>query len=177
MAAQPALEAAILAALLIHSRVRRSTPVFGRKEMDTVTLLVLLAKMGKATPIAGWNMGERICAEFYMTLRDKALIWWDSLDNCVNVDKNMWADVQREFIAAHAPRFTARTTFTTFQELMQRQGENIHDSYLRVTESFRRVCDAKPNTIEDITANKPNGMEDTDEARAQLGTRRKVLWI
>jgi DNA polymerase IIIc chi subunit len=49
-----------------------------------------------------------------MSLTDKALIWWDSFDNCDNVDKNVWTYVQREFIEAYAPRFTARTTYTNF---------------------------------------------------------------
>jgi hypothetical protein len=127
---------------------------------------VLLARIAKAAPIAGWNTDDRKCAEFYMTLRNEASIWLDSLDICNNVDNNVWAEVQREFIAAYAPRFTARTTCNKFQDLVQRQGEKIHDYYLRVTESFRGMCEFKPNTIEDIRADEPNGMEDTDEARA-----------
>jgi hypothetical protein len=45
------------------------------EKKDTVTPQVLLARIAKAAPIAGWNTHERKCAEFYMTLRDKALIW------------------------------------------------------------------------------------------------------
>ncbi len=83
-----------------------------------------------------------------MTLRDKAF-WWDSFDNCDNVDKNvLWADVQREFIAAYAPRFTARTICTTVQDLVQRQGQNIHVHFLRVTELFRWMNDAKSKRVE-----------------------------
>lgn len=163
-------------ALQGHDRIRRSTelPLFyGKKEKDTVTPHVLIARIVKAAPIAGWNTDDRKCAEFYMTLRDRALIWWDSLDNCENVDKDNWADVQREFLAAYAPRFTARTTCTNFQELVQRQGENIHDYYLRVTESFKRMCEAKAATIFDVRAAAPNGMEDTPAARLQLSDVKK----
>ncbi len=36
------------------------------------------------------------CFYFYFCpLKYKTSIWWDSLDNCDNVDKNVWADVQR----------------------------------------------------------------------------------
>jgi hypothetical protein len=48
MAAQQAAEAAMQAALLGHDRVRRSTELplfFGRKEKDTVTPHVLLARI------------------------------------------------------------------------------------------------------------------------------------
>jgi hypothetical protein len=88
----------------------------GWKEKDMVTQHVLLARIAKAASIAGWNTDEKYCTEFYMTLTDQALIWWDSLDNCDNVDKNVWADVQREFITAYAPSFTAGTTCTNFQD-------------------------------------------------------------
>ena len=168
--AQAQAAANLQAALLGHDRVRRSTelPLFyGKKEKDVVTPHTLIARIERAAPIAGWNTDDRKCTEFYMTLRDRALIWWDSLDNCDNVNKDNWADVQREFLAAYAPRFTARTTCTNFQDLVQRQGENIHDYYLRVTESFKRMCDAKSATIYDVRAPNPDGMADTDEARAQ----------
>ncbi len=71
-----------------------------------------------------------------------------------------------ESITAYAPIFSARMTCTNFQDLVQRKVENIHDYYLRVPESFRRMRDAKPNTIEDNRAN-------TGEARAQLSTAKK----
>jgi hypothetical protein len=92
----------------------------------------------------------------------------NSLDNCNNVDKNGLAEIQRKFITANASRFMTRTTCTNFQDLVQRQGENIQDCYLRVTESFRRMCDAKPSTIKDIRANELNGMADNDNTRAKL---------
>jgi type III secretory pathway component EscV len=44
---------------------------------------------------------------------------------------------------------------------------------MRVSEIFRRMCDAKPNKIEDIKADEPNGMADTDDARAQLAAVKK----
>lgn len=136
-----------------HDRVRKSTdlPLFyGKKEKDTVSPHVLLDRINRASVIAGWNTDERKCTEFYMILRDRALIWWDSLENCDNVDRNVWADVQREFLAAYEPKFTARTTCTNFQDLVQRSGENVHDYYLRVTEALKKMCDAKPDAINTV---------------------------
>ena len=164
------------AALQNHDRIRRSTELplwYGRKDKDTVTPQVLLARIAKAAPIAGWVTDERKCSEFYMTLRDKAISWWESLDNCENVDKENWEDVQREFLAAYAPRFTARTTCTNFQDLIQRQAETVHDYYLRVTESFKRMCEAKPAAIDAVRAPEPNGMDNNAAARAQVSAIKK----
>ena len=144
---------ALQQALNAHDRVRKSTdlPLFyGRKDKDAVSPNVLLDRINRASVIAGWNTDERKCTEFYMILRDRALIWWDSMENCDNVDRNVWADVQREFLAAYAPKFTARTTCTNFQELIQRTNENVHDYYLRVTEAFKKMCDAKPDGINNV---------------------------
>jgi hypothetical protein len=54
------------------------------------------------------------------------------------IDRNSWADIQREFLAAYAPRFTAQTTCTNFQDLIQQNGENVHDYYLRVSDAFKK---------------------------------------
>jgi hypothetical protein len=50
-------------------------------------------------------------------------------------------------LAAYAPRFTARTTCTNFQDLIQQSNENVHDYYLRVSDAFKKMCEAKPATI------------------------------
>ena len=108
----------------------------------------------------------------FLTLRDRALIWLSSLDE-YDVNKQDWAVVKREFLAAYEPRFTARTTCTNFQDLVQRQGENIHDYFLRVTESFKRMCDAKPATVGDVRADEPDELANTAAARAQLRNVKK----
>ena len=144
-------------ALNVHERVRKSTDLplfFGRKEKDTVSPNVLLDRINRAAGIAGWNMDERKCTEFYLILRDRALTWWDSLENYDNVDRNIWADVQKEFLAAYAPKFTARTTCTNFQDLVQRNAENVQDYYLRVAEAFKKMCDSKPEAINTVRANR-----------------------
>ena len=143
--------AGLAEALNNHERVRKSTdlPLFyGRKEKDVVTAHHLMDRIETASTIAGWNE-ERQCKEFYMILRDRALTWWNSLDN-EEVDniRVIWRELKKAFLNAYAPRYTARATCNIFVELQQRSGESVQDYYLRVTESFRRLCEAKP---EDMT--------------------------
>ena len=45
------------------------------------------------------------------------------------------------------PWYTAKTTCTNFHELLQRAGESIRDYYLRVYETFDKMCKAKQAAI------------------------------
>jgi hypothetical protein len=81
-------------------------------------------------------------------------LWWD-------IDRNSWADIQKEFLAAYAPRFTARTTCAN---LTQRNGENVHDYFLRVSDAFKKMCVAKPATIATLRTN--SGAATTAQATA-----------
>lgn len=68
-----------------HDRIRKSTdlPLFyGRKEKDTVTARLLIDRFETASRIANWNANQgRKIEEFYLVLRDRALIWWKSLED------------------------------------------------------------------------------------------------
>ena len=164
-------------ALNAHDRVRKSTDLplfFGRKDKDTVPAHLLLDRINRAATVANWNTDERKITEFYLTLRDKAILWWDTLEDNAAIDRASWADIQKEFLAAYAPRFTARTTCTNFQDLIQRTGENVHDYYLRVSDAFKKMCEAKPATIATVridrgaataaqaTAIKSEGIKDSE---------------
>jgi hypothetical protein len=120
---------------------------FSRKDKDTVPPNLLLDRINRAATVAQWNTEERKITEFYLTLRDRAILWWYTLDDNPNINKGNWADIQQEFLAAYAPRFTARTTCTNFQDLIQRNNENVHDYYLRVSDAFKKMCEAKPAAI------------------------------
>ena len=136
------------AALQHHDRIRRSTdlPLFyGRKEKDTVTPRFLVKRIEAAAPIAQWNPARQ-CTELYLTLRDRALVWWDSLEND-DIAVNNWDIVKAEFLKAYEPRYTAKTNCTNFQDLVQRTGENVQDYYLRVVEIYKRFCEAKPAMV------------------------------
>lgn len=144
--------AAMGAALLAHDRIKRSTELplyFGNKNRDTISAPALLDRINVAAEIATWNPARR-CQEFYMILRDRALVWWDTLDDIEGVDKQNWDHVSREFRNAYAPKFSAKTNCTNFSELYQRSGESVQDFYLRVAEAFKNMTDAKPDFINAI---------------------------
>ena len=144
-------QAQVQAALLQHDRVRRSTdlPLFyGRKDKDTTTARLLVDRIEMAAEIANWD-DARKPRELYMVLRDRAIVWWNSLDD-TNVDKANWNAVKNNFLACYELKFTAKTTCTNFSELIQRSGESNFDYYLRVCEAFSRLCDSKPANIGDV---------------------------
>ena len=69
-------------ALIQHDRVRRTTDIplfYGRKEKDTITPQQLVYRLEKASRVAQWdnlpNPDERKTDEFYLSLRDDALLW------------------------------------------------------------------------------------------------------
>jgi hypothetical protein len=94
------------------------------------------------------------CDEFYLCLRDRAISWSNTLNNIPGFNKNNSADVQREFLAAYATKFTARTLCTSFHDLRQKLDETVQDFYNRVSEVFRDAFLVKPDhvTVHDGTA-------------------------
>lgn len=151
----PAAAAAALGgALLNHDRVKRSTELplfFGNKSRDSISAPALLDRINTAAAIATWN-DQRRCQEFYMILRDRALIWWNTLDDIEDFDKNDWAQVSQQFRNAYAPKFSAKTNCTNFGELYQKANESVQDFYLRVAEAFKNMTDAKPEFIAAVRA-------------------------
>ena len=111
-------------ALNAHNRRRKST------DKDTVLPNLFLDCIIRATTVAQWI--RQSCGEI--------------LDDNPNINKGNWADIQREFLAAYAPRFTARTTCTNFQDLIQQNNENVLD-YLSVSNTFKKMCEAKQAAI------------------------------
>jgi len=152
----------IEAALRAHERVKRSTdlPLFyGKKDKDTITANLLIERFEKAAHIANWDNDRRKCEEFYMILRDRALLWWDSLSNFDNVDRENWAQVKREFLAAYVTKYTPKTNCANFAELVQRtSGESVNDYYLRVTETMKRINEAKPAAVNNLRMALPAAM-------------------
>jgi hypothetical protein len=145
------MEAQLQNALMRHENVRRSTdipPFFGVKGKDTVLPHVLLQRVEAAAEVANWD-DARKCRELYLILREKALEWYESLRH-LQVDTRNWGALQREFLAAFEPKHTARTTCTNFQELIQRNGENVQDYFSRVATVFTRLCDARPVNMADV---------------------------
>lgn len=137
-----------------HDRVRKSTDLplyYGRKEKDSVTARLLIDRFQTASRIANWDANQvRKIEEFYLILRDRALIWWKSLEDVPDfpVDDNgrynNWDRIKEEFLAAYAVRYTAKSACTNFQDLVQRSGENVQDFYLRVSEAYQRLRESRP---------------------------------
>ena len=144
--------AAIAAALADHDRIRKSTdlPLFyGRKDKDVITAHQLMERLNRAAVIAGWD-NPRKTSEFYLILRDRAINWWNSLDNegVPDITTDNWEELQAAFLRAYAPKYTAKATCNIFVDLQQKSGESVQDYYLRVDDGFRRMCETKPETIE-----------------------------
>jgi len=175
MAANPAQQQAMQDALNQHHRIKKSTELplfFGRKDKDSISAKLLVERVDTAGQIATWDAARK-CAEFNLILRDRATIWWQSLEDA-DIDKQDWDAVKTEFLEAYEPKFTAKTTCTNFQELVQKQGETVLDYYLRVQEAFSKMCEAKPAALAAVradagaataaqaTAVKNEGIKDTE---------------
>jgi hypothetical protein len=144
--------AALAAALADHDRIRKSTDLplyYGRKDKDVITAQQLMERLNRAAVIAGWD-DARKTSEFYLILRDRAIHWWNSLDNeeVANITTDNWVALQAAFLKAYAPKYTAKATCNIFVDLQQKSGESVQDYYLRVDDGFRRMCETKPHTIE-----------------------------
>jgi hypothetical protein len=141
--------AEIANALTQHDRTRRSTDIplfYGMKNRDTISPQQLIDRLNRASEIAGWDEARK-CDEFYMCLREKAISWYHTLDNIIGFDRANWGQLKTEFLNAYAPRFTARTLCTSFQDLRQKSDENVQDFYNRVSDTFRDAYSAKPAVV------------------------------
>jgi hypothetical protein len=111
MAAQQAAQ--LQQALIAHDRVRRTTDIplfYGRKGKDTITPQQLVFRLEKASRVAGWdnlaNPDQRKTDEFYLSLRDNALQWYNTLDNIIGFNKENWNDLKAKFLEAYAPKLS-----------------------------------------------------------------------
>jgi hypothetical protein len=137
-------------ALTQHDKVRRSTDIplfYGKKDKDTISPQQLIERIERAARVANWNTDERKCDEFFLCLRDKAISWHNTLDNVDDFNKTNWTDVKKEFLDAYAPKFTARTLCTSFQDLRQKTEESVQDFYNRVSDVFRDAYQTKPDHV------------------------------
>ena len=90
----PVVAGQIQNALIQHDRVRRTTDIplfYGRREKDTITPQQLVFRLEKAARVAQWdnlpNPDVRKTDEFYLSLRDDALSWYNTLDNILGSTK------------------------------------------------------------------------------------------
>jgi len=139
-------------ALLHHDRVRRSTdlPTFhGIATKDSISAKDLITRFENAARIAKWEAADKKCDEFFMILRDDALIWWASMKD-YNLDTKDWDTVKKHFIKKFEPKSTAKTSCANLVELSQRPGESATKFHFRLFKIYERLCEARPATIYDV---------------------------
>jgi hypothetical protein len=81
-----------------------------------------------------------------MILRDRAIIWLESLDDD-EVDLKDWDVVKKEFLKMYEPKYSAHTTCTNFSDLTQKPGEMINNYHVRVQTAYKCLTDSKPTTM------------------------------
>ena len=115
--AAAAQQAAMAPALQGHDCLRRSTemPLFyGQKDKDTISAHLFIDRIETAAQVANWDNARKL-SEIYLVLRDRAVLWWNSLLDA-EVDRANYAAVKADFLASNKPRYMAKTTCTNFQE-------------------------------------------------------------
>ena len=128
----------IAQALNDHDRLKRSMDMplfFGRKEKDMITACHLIDRIDRARSIATWNT-EHTCNKLYMILRDKALVWYESLADD-DIDLKDWDVVKKEFLKAYEPKYSAHSTCANFLDLTQKPGETVNDFHVLVQTAYK----------------------------------------
>lgn len=140
-------------ALLHHDRVRRSTdlPTYhGIPGKDTISARDLIKRFETAAGIAKWTEAEKKCQEFYMILRDDALVWWATMKD-YKLDTKNWDVVKAHFIKKFEPKSTAKTSCANLVELAQRPGETANKFHFRLFQIYERLCEARPEDMFNVT--------------------------
>jgi hypothetical protein len=147
-AAHPFAGPNIAQALNDHNHLKRSTdlPLFyGRKEKDSITAHHLIERIERADTITTWDNAHKI-TEFYMILRDKAIVSYESLEDD-DVDLRDWDVTKKEFLKMYKPNFLAHTTCANVADLIQKPGKMINDYHVRVQVAYKHLTDHKPSTM------------------------------
>jgi hypothetical protein len=138
----------IAQALTDHEHVKRSMDMplfFGCKEIDSITACHLIERVERAATIANWDAKHK-CTEVYMILCDKAIVWYESLQDD-DLDLEDWDVIKKEFLKAYEPKYSARTTCAKFADLSQKPGKTVKDYHVRVQMAYKRLTDNKPTTM------------------------------
>jgi hypothetical protein len=146
------MAAQIQQALIAHDRVRLTTDIplfYGRKGKDTISPQQLVERLEKAACVAGWNAlanpGQRKTDEFFLSLRDNALSWYNTLDNIISFNKEDWDELKKKFLEAYAPKYSAKALCICFQDLRQKSDKSVQDFYNKVSDTFRNAYQTKPD--------------------------------
>jgi len=102
----------------------------------------LVERQEMAATVAAWPDDKRKCAEFFLCLREDALSWYNTLDHIMGFNKESWCDMKREYLAAYAPKYSARALCINFQDLRHKADELVQKLYNRVSDNAYKT---KPN--------------------------------
>jgi len=152
-----------------HDLTKRATelPLFyGRKEKETCSALYLVRRLENAARVANWD-DQRKCREFYATLRDNALKWWDNLSTH-QVHEENWDQVKEAFLKVYEVKYSAKVTCTNLADLIQRPNEGVHDFYLRISDSCRKLFLSRPDALKAVRQALPAGLADADARKLKL---------
>ncbi len=171
-------------ALIQHDRVHRSTDIplfYGRREKDTIMLQQLVFRLEKAACVAQWdnlaNQDERKTDEFYLSLREDALSWYNNLDNIFGFNKENWSNPKAKFLEAYAPKYTAKTLCICFQDLHQKPDETVQRFYNRVTDTFRNAYLTKPDHTVTYVGVLPSNLNLNEANEIMLQGVNRMQWL
>ncbi len=103
-----------------------------------------------------------------MILREKALVWYESLAND-DLDLKDWDVVKKEFLKMYEPKYSAHTTCANFSDLTQKPGETINDYHVRVQTAYKCLIDSKPTTMAAVRKAAATAAEAKAEVMADMG--------
>jgi hypothetical protein len=146
------MAAQIQQALIAHDRVRCTTDIplfYGKQGKDMITPQQLVERLERASRVAGWdalaNPGHQKTDEFFLSLRNNALSWYNTLDNIIGYNKEDWNELKKKFLEAYAPKYSAKALCICFQDLRQKSDESVQDFYNKVSDTFCNAYQTKPD--------------------------------
>jgi hypothetical protein len=106
-------------------------------------------QLERASRVAGWdalqNPSQQKTDEFFLSLRENALSWYNTLDNIIGYNREDWDELKKKFLKAYAPKYSAKALCICFQDLRQKSDKSVQDFYNKVSYTFRNAYQTKPD--------------------------------
>jgi hypothetical protein len=141
-------QAQVQAALVQHDRIQKTMDIplfFGNKAKETIMPQHLVERLEMAAMVAKWANDKRKYVEFFLCLSEDVLSCYNTLDHINWFGKKVWDEVKRKFLAAYAPKYSARALCICFQDLRQKPDETVQKFYNRGSDMFINAYKTKPN--------------------------------
>ena len=115
------------------------------KKKDLITALHLFQRIKRSADIATWANNRKI-TEFYMILRDKAVVSWESLEDD-NLNQEDWDISKRQFLKTYKPKYSAHKICANFADLIQKPGKTCKDYHVWLQTAYKCLTDNHPYTM------------------------------